>query len=329
MLAAIFTNLDASAAENDAAEYFRGRQITLAYSSLEAYNRLLARHLPKYLPGSPKVIVQDIGGAGGLILANQTFNTARKDGTFLAMIRGSTLQSHVNGDPAAKFDGRKFAWIGNMNKEHDGCIVWNPSNVQSMGDLYTKELIFGASGAGSQSYTFPLVYNAILQTKFKLIPGYGGLESRLIAMERGELMGGCGYNTGTIKSQMATQYQERKFRLIFQGGLSKDKDFADVPNILDQAKNEADRQALQYLFATLELGRPFAAPAETPPDRVAFLRAVFDQTMKDPDLLAEANKLLMPIDGMNADETATAVARLYATPPSVISRVEGVLNSRQ
>ena len=245
------------------------------------------------------------------------------------MVRGSTLQQHVNNDPAVKFDGKKFGWIGNMNKEHDSCVVWNPSEAKSLEDIYTKELIFGASGAGSQSYSFPLVYNAVLHTKFKLIPGYGVLADRLVAMERGELNGGCGFNTGNIMSTMSSQYSQGKIRLLFQGGLTKDPKFADVPNILDRAKNEADRQALEYLLGTLELGRPIAVPPETPADRVALLRAAFDRAMKDPELLAEANRMQLPIEVMNAPETSDSVARLYATPRSVVARIEAVLNANR
>src|SRR5262249_8622043 len=107
----------------------------------DTYTRLLARYLPKYIPGSPTMVVENVIAAGGLVLANQTYNTAPKDGTFIAMVRGSTVQESVNGNPAAMFDGRKFAWIGNMNEEFDSCVVNSDSPFNSIADLYNNELI--------------------------------------------------------------------------------------------------------------------------------------------------------------------------------------------
>jgi len=323
-----------SALAQSAEEFFRSHpQITLGVPSgaggpYDIYTRLLARYLPKYVPGNPTIVVQNITAAGGLALANQTYNTAPKDGTFLAMIRGSTIQDAVNGDSAAKFDGRKFAWIANMNKEYDSCIVPSNSPIQSVGDLYKQELIVGATGAGAQSYTFPLVYNEVLHMKFKVIAGYNTLPDRIIAMDRGELTGNCGLDTGSILSTMPDQYRQGKIRILFQAGLGKDPQFPDVPNVLDEAKTEADRQALDYMFATLELGRPFAAPAETPSDRIAFLRAAFDRTMKDSGLQEEAKKMQLSTDGMNGSETTAAVVDLYGTPRTVIDRVQAVLNAK-
>jgi tripartite-type tricarboxylate transporter receptor subunit TctC len=302
---------------------------TDAGGTYDTYTRLLARYIAKYIPGTPTVIVENVGAAGGLVLANQAYNSAPKDGTFLAMVRGSTIQEQVNGEAAAMFDGRRFSWIGNMNMEYDSCIVMQNSPVRSIEDLRRNQLIVGASGVGAQSYSFPLVYNAVLQTKFKVVTGYKSTPERMLAMERGELTGNCGIDTSAIQATFYKQYKEGKIRVLLQAAIKKDQRFSEVPNILDEAKAPADRQALEYMFATLELGRPFVVAAETPKDRVAVLRNAFDRAMLDPDLIAEAKKLQLDINTMNGDECAAAVARLYATPPSVIERVRSILAARR
>jgi tripartite-type tricarboxylate transporter receptor subunit TctC len=296
-----------------------------AGGTYDAYTRLLARYLPKYIPGNPIAVVEDIPAAGGLALANQTFNTAPQDGSFLAMVRGSTIQDNVNGDPSAMFDGRRFAWIGNMNMEYDSCIVAKDSPVQSLSDLFRRQLIVGASGAGAQSYTFPLVYNAVLHTKFKVVTGYKSTPERVLAMQRGELMGNCGIDTSAIQATFYKAYKQGKIKILLQGAIRKDPRFAAAPNILDEARKPPDREALEYMFATLELGRPFVTAGETPKDRVALLRRAFGLAMKDPGLVAEARKMQLDIDAMTGAECEAAVQKLYSTPRYVIDRVRAIL----
>jgi tripartite-type tricarboxylate transporter receptor subunit TctC len=231
----------------------------------------------------------------------------------------------VNGDPAAMFDGRTFHWIGNMNKEYDACVVQKQSPLRSTADLYKQELVVGASGAGAQSFSFPIVYREVLGLKFKVIAGYNTLPDRVIAMERGELPGNCGFNTGSIASTLSEPYRLGQFRILFQAALSKDKRFPDIPNVLEEAKTDADRRALEYMFATLELGRPFATAPETPSDRVDLLRTAFVRAMADPNLITEAGKMQLDIDWMTGVDTAASVGRLYQTPQSVIDRVQSIL----
>jgi tripartite-type tricarboxylate transporter receptor subunit TctC len=335
LMAALAGVFASPASAQSAEEFFRTHpKLVLgvpagAGGTYDSYTRLLAHYLPKYIPGTPAVAVQNIAAAGGLVLANQTYNTAPKDGTFLAMVRGSTVQEHVNGNPAALFDGRKLAWIGNMNMEYETCIALQDSPIRAIEDLYDHEIIVGASGAGAQSYSFPLVYDEVLHMKFKVITGYASTPERYLAMERGELSGNCGINTSAIQATLFQQYQQGKIRVLLQAAMRRDPRFPDAPNVRDEAKSEPDRQALDYMFATLELGRPFATAGETPPDRIALLRRAFAQTMADPALIEEAAKLQLDINTMDGDECAASVARLYATPRSVIDRVQMVVNAKQ
>jgi tripartite-type tricarboxylate transporter receptor subunit TctC len=321
----------ATAAGQDAAEFYKTHTLTLgspnsAGGGYDIYVRALARHLGKYIPGNPNIVVQNIPAAGGMALANQLYHTLPKDGSYIGMVRGTAIQEEVYKSPQVQFHGRKFSWLGNMNSDHDACIVSAGSGVHTIGDLYTHQVVVGASGVGAQSYSFPVVYRDLLGMKFKVISGYPGTPERMIALERGEITGACGISLSLFQSQFGRMVKEGKVRLIAQGAVRSDPRYPDVPNILDQAKTAELRQALEFLYLPLALGRSLAAPPETPQDRLAMLREATAKTMRDPDFLADAKKLNIDIAPMSAGETQAAVDRLFATPPAVVARVEKALS---
>ena len=291
----------------------------------DTYMRLLSRYMPRYMPGNPTIVVQNIPAAGGMALGNMIYNTAAKDGTFMGIVRGTVIQEEIYKNPAVHFESRKFRWIGNMNRDFDACVFGANSGLKSWSDVYKREASVGGSGAGAQSYSFPVIYNALLGTKFKVIVGYPGTPERYLAMERGELDGACGITTSTLRAVLAEPFRDGKILLLAQAGSVKDPEFPKVPNILDEAKTPETRQALQFMYAALDLGRPLAVAAETPPDRVALLRRAFDQAMKDPELIADAGKLKLDVNWVNGADTEAAVAELYKTPATVIERIQKAL----
>ena len=298
-----------SAGAEDVAAFYRTHTVTVGSPNspgggYDIYLRVLARHVGQYIPGHPNVIVQNVAAAGGMALANQIYNTAPKDGSYFGMVRGTAIQEEVFKSPQAQFEGRKFAWIGNMNSDHDACIVTAGSGVRTIDDLYAREVIAGASGVGAQSYSFPIVYRELLGMKFKVISGYPGTPERMLALERGEITGACGISLSLFESQFSRLVAEGKIRLVAQGAVrAKEARYPDVPNILDQAKTPDIRQALEFLYLPLALGRSLAAPPGTPPERLRSLRAAVAATMTDPEFLADAKKLDIDIEPMGADET--------------------------
>jgi tripartite-type tricarboxylate transporter receptor subunit TctC len=314
----------------DAAAFYKSHTLTLGSPNspgggYDIYLRALARHIAGHIPGNPGVIVQNVPAAGGMALANQIFNTAPNDGSYFGMVRGTAIEEEVYKSPQVQFSGRKFAWIGNMNSDHDACIVAAGSGVRTIDDLYTKEVVPGASGVGAQSYSFPVVYRELLGMKFKVISGYPGTPERMLALERGEITGACGISLSLFRSQFSRLVDEGKIRLIAQGGITKHPNYPDLPNILDQAKSPEIHQALEFLYLPLALGRSLAAPPQTPPDRLAVLRKAVAATMADAEFLADARKLDIDIDPMSAEETQNTVDRLFATPPAVVARIEAAL----
>ncbi len=319
-----------AAGADDVESFYRSRTLTLGSPNspgggYDVYLRVLARHLARYIPGSPNIIVQNVPAAGGMALANQLYNTAPKDGSYFGMVRGTAIQEEVYKSPQVQFHGRGFAWIGNMNSDRDACIVAAGTSVHSVGDLYTHEVIAGASGVGAQSYSFPVVYQKLLGMKIKVISGYPGTPERLLALQRGEITGACGISLSLLHVQFGRLIDEGKIRLIAQGALTKDARYPDLPNIFDQAKTVELKQALEFLYLPLALGRSLAAPPEVPPGRLEVLRSAVFKTMQDPDFLADAKKLEIDVEPMNAADTKAMVERLFATPPAVVSRIEDAL----
>lgn len=318
-----------SAAAQDAATFYKGRSLTLGAPNsvgggYDVYTRALGRHIGKHIPGNPNVIVQNVPAAGGMVLANQLYTTAPKDGSTIAMIRGTVVHEQVFKSPQVQFDARRFLWVGNMNVDYDACLVGEKSPVKAVGDFYKVETAVGASGAGAQSFTFPQVYRTLLGMKMKVIAGYPGTPERMIALERGEIDGFCGITLSTFQSQLADQAKRGKVRLIAQASLRKNAHYPDLPNILDEAKTPEIRQALEFLFAPLALGRAFAAPPGTPKDRLAVLRQAMQQTLKDPEFLADAKKLHIDIEPMEADETTRIAERIFETPAEAVARIKTI-----
>jgi tripartite-type tricarboxylate transporter receptor subunit TctC len=319
-----------AAQAEDAADFYKSHSVTLgvpnsAGGGYDVYGRALARHLGKHIPGKPTIVVQDVPAAGGMVLANQFYNSAPKDGSYIGMIRGTVVQEQVYKSPQVQFDARKFEWIGNMNSDYDACVVSAKSPVKTIEDFYKYDTAVGASGAGAQSFTFPLAYRDLLGMKFKVIAGYPGTPERMLAVERGELDGFCGISLSTFRSQLAEQAASGKIRLIAQASTRKDPRYPDLPNILDQAKTPELHQALEFLFIPLTLGRALAAPPGTPPDRLEILRKATMQAMKDPEFLEDVKKLNFDVEPMDAEETAKVANRLFATPEAAVARIRATV----
>jgi tripartite-type tricarboxylate transporter receptor subunit TctC len=321
--------LSAASAE-DVESFYKSHKLTLgvpngAGGGYDIYVRALSRHIAGHLPGNPTIVVQNVPAAGGMALANMIYSTVPKDGSYIGMVRGTVIQEQIYKNPQVQFDGRKFAWIGNMNSDYDTCIVWTASGVTSIDEFYTREIVVGASGVGAQSYSFPVVYRELLGMKLKVIAGYPGTPDRILAMERGELTGACGISTSSLSSALAPLLKDGKIRVIAQAGAHNDPRYPNVPNLLDQAKAPEVRQALEFLFVPLTLGRPFAGPPETPKDRLAALRQGMMDTLKDPAFLADAKKVGIDIEPGDYKETEALVEKLFATPPAVVARIQAAM----
>jgi tripartite-type tricarboxylate transporter receptor subunit TctC len=326
--------LAAPASAQDAASFYKGKQITVLIGSsagggYDTYGRLLSRHLGRHIPGHPTVVASNMPGAGSTVAANHIMTVAPKDGTFIAIVFASVILEPLLGDAGRqKFDASKIVFVGNANKEVFGCVVRAQSDVKSFEDMRKREVVTGASAAGGATIDFPSMLNTFLGTKIRMVRGYPGTREITLAIEKGEVEGACGVAWSTISVRYPRAIAEgQPLRLILQEDMAGHPvlNAAAIPTSGQIAKGDAERQALALFYAQNEFGRPFIASPEVPADRLAALRAAFDAAMKDPELLADAKKLNVDVIASTGEQAQAIVSRIYATSPAIVARVRTAL----
>ena len=281
--------------------------------------RVVAMHIGRHIPGTPSVVVKNMPGAGGLLNVNFMYNTAPRDGSAIAAPFNTVFMLPIFGDTGAKFDPRKFTWLGSLDKQTATCVVWHTSSLKSLDDARSREVIMGATGTNATPAIFPNVLNALLGTKFKIISGYSTNEVRL-AMERGETEGICGLAWQTWQAVSPGWISEKKLRFFGQMGLVKNPSLPDVPMIIDLIKDPKDRQTFELVVLPQEFGRPYIAPPDIPADRAQALVDAFNATMKDPAFLADAAKIRLTLDPLSGKEIVDMLERAYAAPKDVVEK---------
>ncbi len=318
----------------DAAAFYKGKNVNILVASstgggLDTYARLVSRHFHKHIPGTPTMVVQNLPGAGGNIVANNIYNIAPKDGTTMGVTFPSVIVDPLLTEGVQRsYDATKFNYVGNAHSEVLVCLIRKDAPVSKIEDLRTTELIIGATAPGSTTADFPKIANGILDTKLKIVAGYKGSREVTMGIESKEVQGICGLGFSTVKVQYPDILTSNPFARIFaQEDMSGHPvlNKAGVPMMLSLARNDEERAAMQMFYGQNSFARPFILPPNVAPERVALLRKAFDETMKDPELLAEAEKMnidVVPSDG----ETVTKIVNaMYATPPAVIARVKAAL----
>jgi tripartite-type tricarboxylate transporter receptor subunit TctC len=324
----------ARADEAAVAAFYKGKQIRMviglgAGEAYDIYARLLARHYPKHIPGSPVFVPQNQPGAGSLNAINSLYNTAARDGTVIGTGHRFVPMMPLLDMEGTKFDPLKFTYIGSMNREIGICIAMKEAGFRTVDDMKAREFVVGTTGAGAELTNFNATLRAMLGLKLKVIVGYRTSLDINAAMERGELQGRCGVSYGSLKTTRPQWVANKDVDILIQFGLTKEKELPDVPLLGDLVSDASDRQALELMLAPSEMGRPFLAPPEIPVDRAAALRAGFDASMKDPALIEEAGRLKLELAALSGAEMAALVSRLYKAPPVVVERARTLVRSAE
>ncbi|MPZ59415.1 MAG: hypothetical protein GEU91_23615 [Rhizobiales bacterium] len=316
-------------AQDSVADFYKGNRVTIlvgftAGGSSSLYAQSLSRHMGRHLPGNPEFVVQNMPGAGGLVVANHVYNNAARDGTVFAITGRTAAIEPLLGNKNAKFDAQKFHWIGTANVEYTTCVSWYTAPVKTLQEAMQKELIVGGSGSDATEVVFPKAANKLTGTKFKIVTGYHGSTEINLAMERGEVQGFCGIGWTFLKLRKADWLRDKKVNILFQLAMRKHPDLPDVPLIIDRAKTPDDRKIFEFLFAPQEMGRPFFTPPGVSAERVQALRTAFEKTLKDPEYLADAAKLGVEVQHVGGEAIHALLARVYGSPPELIERAKAV-----
>jgi tripartite-type tricarboxylate transporter receptor subunit TctC len=277
------------------------------------------------MPGNPAVVVFNMPGAGGLTATSYVAKVATADGMTLALINPSnTIEPLINPE-LAKFDARRFAWIGSMNSEVGTCAFWT-DKVKSLEDLKRTPVTVGATGLLSGSAVASKVVEHVLGLNMKVVVGYPGLNEVRLAAENKEVEGFCGLQVSFIKTTLMDSFQKGDFHVVLQTGLEKHPELpASIPNIFDLAPDQASRQILSLVFALWAYGAPIMAPPNTPEDKLAILRNAFDKMVSDHPFVEDSKSVNLESQPMKYDRILSLVIEAYDTPKDVIRRTQDIL----
>jgi tripartite-type tricarboxylate transporter receptor subunit TctC len=308
----------------DVESFYKGRNVDVIIGSapgggFDAYARLIARHMPDYIPGKPNMVAKNLPGAGSAKAAATLYAVSPKDGsTFGALFPGAIMDALYDARKRTQYDPTKFSYLGSANNEVGVCMIWHESPVKTLKDTFTREAIVGASASGGSSRDFAAFLQNIVGAKLKIVAGYEGSKDMLLAMERREIDGICGQLWSSIVTQSQDWLREKKLIFWVQMALKPHPDLKGVPMIWEFVKTDRDREILELILSQLEFGRPYVLPPNVPAERVAALRTAFAAVMKDPGYKAEAAKAKLEVNPVPAEQVQTLVSKLFATSPDII-----------
>ena len=303
--------------------FYAGRAVKLIIGTANGggydfYGRFLARHIGKHIPGKPNVISVNIPGAASLNAANYLANSAPRDGTEILTIVQTLPLAQATRNDKARFDLAAFNWIGNMASAPNVFIAWRDSGVRTLEDARQRELIVGATGPTAIGYLYPSIVNKTMGTKFRIVTGYSNGEAADLAMERGEIQGRAGASWASLKATRARRVRDGEVNVLLQVGLRKEPELAVVPWLTDLARNDSERNIFAFYSAMTAVSHAFAVGPGVPPERVAALRRAFDETMRDPDFLAEARAINLELDPMSGEDVQKAVTAMVRADPAIL-----------
>lgn len=320
----------AGSAADSVARFYRGKTVTVLVGfgpggGYDLYARTLARHIGRYIPGQPTVIVQNMPGAGGIVAANYLYNVAPKDGTVFGIFDPNSLFEQLVGYHPERFrsDPTRFHWLGSMSEEVHVCLARSDAGFRRFQDLRQRTLRVGSSGSGSVQL-HPLLLNGILGTRLGLVVGYQGTNEIALAVERGEIQGLCGFPWSSVKSTRPEWVEGGQMTVLVQMGLRKHPDLEAVPLVLDLAPDEEARSLLEVAFTPSAFARPFVAPPGVPAERVKALREAFRAAVRDPRLRQDARAANLDLyNPASGEDVQRLVQRMMSAPAHQVQRLAG------
>ena len=311
-------------AADPVADFYAGRTVTVIVGSApgggyDANARLVSRHMGRFIPGNPNVVVQNMPGAGSFVAANNVYNLAPKDGTIMGLVQRTILSANITHQSGAHFDVEKFNWIGNLADEISLFLAWHTAPVKTAQDMFTKEFIMCGGGPTSDSEVQARMLNALIGTKIKIVSGYPGQAQIQLAMERGEVqgMGGWGYTNLQMHINLLN---EHKINLLMQGALERFSKLPDLPTPFEFAKTDEDRQVLALFYSQQTVARPVLSPPGLPADRLKALRAAFLKMGQDEAFRKDAEKAHLDVDITSNEAIEKVVKTISSTPPAIVEK---------
>jgi tripartite-type tricarboxylate transporter receptor subunit TctC len=328
-LAATFGAACLAASAAEAQDFYKGKQINFIISSdvggsYDVFARMLSRYLPKYIPGEPSIVAQNMAGAGGLRATNWLYTAAPKDGLTIGMINNTLAFDPLYGNKQAQFDAAKFNWLGTPSRETGLLIVWHTVPVNSLEDAQKREIILSASGSGSTPAFFARVLTNIFDLKTKIIPGYKSQTDGFLGMERGENDGNASPFWSSLTNNYPTWIPEKKIKVLVYYGAERVPEIPG-PYVFDLIKDPEKKAIMEIAQAGLAMGRPVAAPPGVDAARVKILGDAFVSVFKDAAYIAECAKIKLDCSSPSSGaEMLEFVKKIYASPKSAVEKITAI-----
>ena len=310
-------------------DFYKGKQLRILIGTppgggYDAYGRLVGRHIADFLPGKPSVVLTNMPGASGIKLANYLYAVAPRDGTTFAVFNKSMPFYERVGHAGIQYKSVDFTWVGSLSQAPDVVSVWHTAGVSTIEDARKQEIIVGADSGGGTMSAYPMLLNATVGTRFRIVAGYEGGNAVDLAMEKGEVQGRGSNPWETWKTTRPDWVRQRLVRPLVQVGLKRDVDLPDVPLLMELATSDEQRQMFRLVSAPVAMERPFAAPPGVPKEQRDILRDAFYRMAQDKDFLADAEKLNMGIDAQRGEDVEKIVADIISTPDAIVQKVKSI-----
>ena len=314
-----------------AQDFFKGKtiRVIVGYSpggSFDLYTRVIARHFSKHVPGNPTTYVENMTGAGGIIAANHLYNIAKPDGLTIGAWAAPLVLQQVMGNEATKFDARKFGYLGVPSPYDTVCTFNDKSGVANMNDWIKakRPMKISAIGPGTSTSDIPKLLKAALNLPLDVLDGYKGGAGARIAVESGEVDGYCG-SWQTVETVWRSAYETGKIHAVLQASLASHPRYKKVPLAIDYVKTDLAKQLVTVADSAHGAQFPYTVPPGMAKDRLELLQKAFVDTLKDPELLAEAKKSKLDIEVIDGPTIAKKLGGLYDLQPTVVAKMRDIL----
>ncbi|MEK7783445.1 MAG: tripartite tricarboxylate transporter substrate-binding protein, partial [Candidatus Binatota bacterium] len=314
------------------APFYKGKTIRIivggsAGGGFDTYSRIIARHMSKHIPGNPALVVENMTGAATRIAAKHIHSAAKPDGLTFGIFNGYLILGRVLGMKGLDFDVREFEYIGVPVKDNVVCALTKASGVTSVEQWSAAKtpVKIGGLGPGNSTSDVPRVLKAALDLPIQLVEGYKGTAEVRLAADAGEVGGGC-WAWESVKVTWSSGLQSGNVAVVIQVTPKALPELPKVPVALDVAKSDEARQLIKAgAINPSTITRVYVTTPGTPKERVQILRKAFQDTLRDPEFVAEAKKANLEIDPLTGEEVEKIVAELFNISPSTVSKLAAVL----
>jgi tripartite-type tricarboxylate transporter receptor subunit TctC len=316
-----------------AADFYAGKSIDFLIGGdvgggYDIYARVVARHLPRFIPGSPTIVPRNQPGAGSGRAASFLYSVAPKDGSIIGAVFPGAIMGPLLDDRAQPlYDPTRFQYLGSADNATRVCISHERSKVRSFEDALTQKAIMGASAAGGSTRDYVNMHKKTTGAMFELVAGYKGTADIFLAIERGEVDGMCGLDWASLKSQRPDWISNKTANILLQVNIEPDAELTKlgVPQVWKFIKTEEDKRAVELILAQQVFGRPYLAPPGFAAEPLKILRAAFSATMQDAEFLADAERTRIDVVPSSGERVQQLVEQLYATPKATVERAKDLI----